>query len=83
MNIQTVFKAGNSNVVAIPTSYLKDLNLKTGQKVLVEQVPETKSILITPVAKKASQRGLTKEFKQWLAQFLHEDKELLDDLANR
>ena len=35
MQIQTVFKAGNSNVVAIPSSVAKELGIKPGKKVAV------------------------------------------------
>ena len=37
MQIQTVFKAGNSNVVAIPKDLSKELGFKSGQKVVVEK----------------------------------------------
>ena len=35
MQIQTVFKAGNSSVVAIPKAIAKELGIKAGKKVAV------------------------------------------------
>lgn len=76
MSIQTIFKAGNSQVVAIP----KNMPFKTGQKVLVEKADEE-----TIIIKKASSspKKSDTEFKKWLDIFMEENGEILDELAER
>ena len=79
---QTIFKVGNSNVVAIPSGIMKQLQLVKGQEVIVEHIPETDSIVITP--KKSNHKKATKaELQKWLDGFLTEDAALLDELAHR
>lgn len=81
MAIQSIFQAGNSSVVAIPTDLVKEMNLTVGQKVTVEKVSNTAILIKTSIQKKSSSRD--KEFKKWLDQFIDEDKELLVELADR
>lgn len=84
MQIQTVFKAGNSNVVAIPKELTEELKIKTGQKVFVSRDSETDAIVIKKVGKKRIEKKATlKEFKKWLKEVLREDAEILDELAVR
>lgn len=47
MQIQTVFKAGNSNVVTIPKSLSRQLGLKKGSRVVVELGADRKTLVIT------------------------------------
>lgn len=83
MQEQVVFRAGNSNVVAIPKGLSDSLKIKPGQKVVVEQSgPE--EIVIKKVSKgtgKALSRD--EEFKRWWKEFLAENAEILDELALR
>jgi AbrB family looped-hinge helix DNA binding protein len=85
MQIQTVFKAGNSNVVAIPKDISKKLGLKKGSKVVVEATPDNTIV----VSKAESKKGMvvkdkmSGEFKKWLEKVLKEDKEILDELSVR
>lgn len=51
MQIQTIFKAGNSNVVTIPTELMQQLNFQVGEKVVVEKSPVGEGMLIKKVAK--------------------------------
>lgn len=85
MQIQTVFKAGNSNVVAIPRDLSEALQIKPGQKVKVEKSNQDDSIIIKKISnsKTAKEKLITKEFKTWLDKVLEEDKEILDELATR
>ena len=84
MQTQTIFKAGNSEVVAIPKHILKDLNLKLGQKVTVNKAPGINAVLIQKVTKeKIKPDVIGGEFKKWLADVLDEDKEILNELAVR
>jgi len=84
MQIQTVFKAGNSNVVAIPKEIFDELNLKKGSRVIVEKLPGNEAFVVKKAAaKKAKTTATGKEFKIWLNQVLKEDAEILDELALR
>ncbi len=84
MNVQTIFQAGNSNVVAIPSQLMKDLDLKTGNKVIVDRLTDSDALIIYPKKSKTNRLKPTdREYQTWLNQFLKEDAELLDELATR
>ncbi|CAN5326691.1 hypothetical protein BH10PAT1_BH10PAT1_5510 [soil metagenome] len=86
MQIQTVFKAGNSNtVVSIPKSLSDELGIKTGQKVFVDKSADGDIIIkkVQPKNKKSSVSKTKKEFNKWLKNALEEDKEILNGLASR
>jgi AbrB family looped-hinge helix DNA binding protein len=86
MRTQSVFKAGNSNVVAIPKHLSDELGIKPGQRVVVVKVPNEEAIIIRKEVKvkEKEERGVvSKEFKRWLARVIKEDKETLDELAVR
>lgn len=84
MNTQTIFQAGNSNAVTIPTPLMKEIGLKRGNKVTVERLGDTDNlVIITKPQKKTPKTAVSVEFQKWLSTFLEEDKELLDDLARR
>lgn len=78
--IQTIFQAGNSDVVALP----KELGFKRGEKVVVEKGSDNGVVTIKKVSLKKSKGTVSDvEFKKWLADVLEEDAEILDELANR
>jgi len=81
MNIQKIFKAGNSNVVAIPADILTDLKIKTGDKVIVERASDNEIVVKKSTPVKA--RFGKAQFNQWLTRVLKEDAEILDELAKR
>lgn len=82
MQIQTVFRAGNSEVVSIPKSVRKELGIKKGQKVIVDI--EGDKITIQKFSKKGSEATThDKNFKRWWKEFLKENAEILDKLAVR
>ncbi len=66
MQIQTVFKAGNSNVVAIPRPISKELGLKKGSKVVIELAADRRSVLLRKVGSKAVASSITPEFLEVL-----------------
>ena len=82
MNIQTIFKAGNSDVVAIPKQLLEELELKTGQRVVLEKLPNEGIIIRKHSPNKKASKSKT-EFKKWLEEVLKEDAEILEELALR
>ena len=79
MQIQTIFKAGNSNVVTIPTELMQQLNFQVGERVVVEKSPVGEGMLI----KKSGQVKYTDELNQWFKVFIKENGEILDELAVR
>ncbi len=82
MNIQTIFQAGNSKVVSIPSDILKDLKISAGDKVIVEKASD-ETITIkkaVPLTKKGKSKA---DFDTWFNSFLDENGEILDELANR
>ena len=83
MYTQKIFQAGNSAVVAIPKDLLRKLNLKPGNLVTIKASPDDSQIVVEkPTAIKPPQKSASeKEFKNWLAQTLEEDSEILDELA--
>lgn len=85
MQTQTVFRAGNSNVVAIPKDLSRELKITPGQKVVVAKVPEEEAIIIKKITKikKTKESTIDREFKNWLEGALREDEEILDELAVR
>jgi len=76
MSIQTIFQAGNSQVVTIPKSML----FKTGQKVTLEKI-DADTIVIKKTS--APAKKSTTEFKKWVKEVLEEDAEILEELALR
>lgn len=58
MQIQVVFKAGNSNVVALP----KDLGFKPGDKVIVDRGLQTGTAFVSKAGVKQVSSSITPEF---------------------
>jgi len=85
MQIQTVFKAGNSNVVAIPKDISEEVGIKKGSKVIVEKTPDNRIVVSKAETKKKklAKDKISHEFKKWLDKVIREDKEILDELAIR
>ncbi len=84
MQIQTIFKAGNSGVVSIPKDLMEELGLEIGKKVVVGKNEEGTEIIIKKVVKtkiSATSSAVGSEFKKWLKEATKEDAEILDQLA--
>ncbi len=79
MITQTIFKAGNSHVVSLPSQILSSLHLHPGDKVVIESHPEAEIITIRKPS--SSNKISGKEFDKWLKTVLREDAEVLDMLA--
>lgn len=80
MQIQKVFRAGNSDVVALPKEVMDRRGIKRGGKVVIEEVPELDWIVIKKVGSKKIKKG---ELDKWLESALREDGEILDELEIR
>ena len=83
MQIQTVFKAGNSDVVAIPSEVKKKAGIKTGSDVIVDVASDGRTILISKVGNKKKVSSITPEFLEWLEAFNKEYGPALQELAKK
>lgn len=86
MQIQKVFQAGNSQVVAIPKELAREVGFSVGKKVIMEKTPNGKGVIIMRAdtsTQKTSKSRSDAEFKAWLTQFMQENGEILDELALR
>jgi len=84
MQIQTVFKAGNSSVVAIPKEFVEEYGYQPGLRVKVVPVGEGNSLLVEKISKpkvKKTSEKVSQEFNKWLEGALKEDAQILDELA--
>lgn len=84
--IQKIIQVGNSAAITISKEYLASLGAKVGTHVAVSFDPNIKQLIVDIPTKKEKIEKNTKlslEFQQWLNTFLEEDRELLDELANR
>ena len=84
MQVQTVFKAGNSNVVAIPSEFVNDYGYDTGLQVIVNTYNQGETLVIKKVTKTKPKKTASKasqEFEKWLEDTLVEDAEILNGLA--
>ncbi|EKD95615.1 MAG: hypothetical protein ACD_24C00421G0003 [uncultured bacterium] len=83
MQIQTVFRAGNSNVVAIPKDLSKETGIKAGQKVIVGKSSEDELVIRKFTGKKVKKLSPDEEFRRWWKAFLKDNAGILDELAVR
>ncbi len=82
MNIQTIFQAGNSKVVSIPPAFLTDLQIKTGDKVIVEKTSDD-TLSIKKASSKPKSSKSQAGFNKWFKTFINENGDILDELADR
>ncbi len=86
MQIQKVFQAGNSQVVAIPKALALELGFRVGHKVVMEKTLNGKGLVIMRADEgviKTVKPKTDGEFQSWLTQFIEENGEILDELAIR
>jgi len=86
MQIQKVFQAGNSQVVAIPKDMAREMGFKVGRKVVMEKTADGRGVVIKRAdegTQKPSKAKANEEFQSWLTQFMEENGEILDELALR
>lgn len=78
MQTQTIFRAGNSQVIAIPKNFGKQ-----GEKVVVETTSNGEVLVVRKESFVSSKKTSKKEFNKWLGVFMKENGEILDELALR
>jgi len=86
MQIQKVFQAGNSQVVAIPKDMAREMGFSVGRKVIMEKTPDGRGVVIKRADESLRKPPKTKadaQFQSWLTQFMEENGEILDELALR
>ncbi len=83
MLTQKLYKNGNSVAVTIPKEYLKNLHLKDGSEVVVEQDPEAEVITISRKKSAKPATKLSPTFLKWLDSFNKEYGPALKELAKR
>ncbi len=76
----TIFRAGNSDVVALNPILKEKYGFKTGVKIIQED--SENGILIRPLKPKTKKKEskVNKDFNNWLKGALEEDSLLLDEL---
>lgn len=80
---QKIIRVGNSAAVVIPKSVLEESGVKIGTKANVSYKADMESFVIQIGKKTTVQRPVSREFHQWLDQFIDEDRGLLKELASR
>ncbi len=83
MQIQTVFRAGNSDVVAIPKSLKEKYGITSGKKILIGDLADVGIVIkkVSKVRAKVEEDKVGKEFQKWLKGAIEEDAQILDQLA--
>lgn len=82
MQIQTVFKAGNSDAVVISPEIKKKTGIKTGSKIVVGVASDGKTIVINEVGDK-TKATLTTDFFEWMKSFNREYGSALAELSKK
>lgn len=83
MLTQKLYKNGNSVAVTIPKEYLKNLRLKEGSLVVVEEDPDTQTITISGKKATKATSKITPRFLNWLESFNKQYGPALKELAKR
>ncbi len=68
MVLQTVYKAGNSDVISIPVDIKKITGIKTGTDIMISVSSDQKTILINKAGDVPSSK-INPEFYSWLEKF--------------
>lgn len=80
MQTQTVFKAGNSDVISIPAELKKKTGIKAGTNVILQISPDGKTIMVSH-ANDTKNSNITPEFMSWLNDINKEYGPALQKLA--
>ena len=82
MQIQTVFKAGNSEVIAVPALLRRQIGIKIGSKVVVDVTSDGKAIIVSKAGSEAKLSTVTPQFLQVLEKVNKRYGPALRKLAN-
>lgn len=81
MILQTVYKAGNSDVISIPVDIKKTTGIKTGTDIVISLSGDQKTILINKAGDVPSSK-INPEFYSWLDKFNQKYNLSLQTLAD-
>lgn len=81
--LQTIIQVGNSLAITIPSSFVKEVKLKAGQKVMVDGDPSSAMLTMQSAIKPSRNAGITPEFLSWLKKFNNKYKNALTELAKK
>ncbi|OGD86840.1 hypothetical protein A2164_01350 [Candidatus Curtissbacteria bacterium RBG_13_35_7] len=79
--LQKVIKVGNSAAVTLPKNVMEEAAIKTGDQVNVELNEATSAIIISSQAKPIT--NLSPDIAIWTKKFIENNKEALEELANK
>lgn len=75
--IQKVIKVGTSAAITLSKGVLRDLGLSIGDEVSTKSDPATHTLKVEPRTK------VRPEVVEWTNKFIEENRELLEELADR
>lgn len=84
--LQKIIQIGNSAGITISKDHLKALGVTIGDEIEASIDTNTQQLLLDLPKKRQSKSKnskISQEFQLWLNNFIEEDKELLEELANR
>ncbi len=81
--LQKIIQVGNSLAVTIPSSFVKEVKLRAGQRVTVDGDPNLAILTIQSAKKLSRDVGITPEFLSWLKKFNNKYKSALTELAKK
>ena len=79
--IKRLFKTGNSVVLSLPREMLESLGVKNGESVNLELDPKRRRLIVSPLKKDQTMRGLDEDFVHQVNDFIEKYKPALDELA--
>jgi len=80
--VKKIIKVGNSAAVMLPSSFVKEGNLKIGDEVIVETIARYQTAMIIPKKDKKTFH-LSPEFFSWLEKISKKYEEVIKELANK
>lgn len=81
--LQKIIQVGNSLAVTIPSSFVKEVKLKAGQRVMVDGDSNSAMLTMQSIIKPSRGTGITPEFLSWLKKFNNKYKNALTELAKK
>ena len=80
---QKIIQVGNSLAVTIPSDFVREVKLKAGQNIRVDEDLETKTITLQPINADIKSGSITPEFLNWLKKFNAKYKDVLKELSKK
>ena len=81
---QKVIQVGNSLAITLPASFVRNKELKAGQKVMVRQDLEVDALVVASLSSPIkNSSGITPDFLYWLKKFNDKHKAALLALAKK